>query len=72
MGGRKSLQEQKGAYVPHSHKLTLFRYFTFRYVILLSVISLSVILPALFNDIYNYLFFLHLFFPFYLSLTLFS
>lgn len=29
MGDRKSLQQQKGAYVPHSHKLALFCYFTY-------------------------------------------
>jgi hypothetical protein len=37
MGGRKSLQEQKGAYVPHSHKLT----FLFSFFYLLFLISIS-------------------------------
>lgn len=37
MSGRKSLQEQKGAYVPHSHKLT----FLFSFFYLLFFISIS-------------------------------
>lgn len=78
MSGRKSLQEQKGAYVPHSHKLTfLFPlstcYFLSRFLYSLFMIVIYLFIFPLFSFLYFllcYFFFLYLIFSSFSSLCL--